>query len=296
MPEMDGIELTKRIRSELAATKIIILSAYIEFEYAREALKYGASGYLLKPEVEFEDLLEAMIALREEVENERIQSDKLKEAWYNERQARKSSELRRALSGEEELLGSYLHEANLVVAVMTSDNESETQRVSDDTLREIESVLTRSGLRAVAVSKDKDNKEIVCLFNRRNYESSAVLQAFVDIQNELKASAQSDFSIGVSLIGNGFKQVQLLYGQAKRAVEGKFYGKPGGIYYWDAGRSADVRSIQQYISTQKLLEVLYKGNWTELHDMLVILFAQLSTRTFLVPEDIKTPSYGLRIR
>ena len=37
------------VRKELPGTKIIILSGYDEFEYAKEAIKIGISDYLLKP-------------------------------------------------------------------------------------------------------------------------------------------------------------------------------------------------------------------------------------------------------
>ncbi len=59
MPEIDGLELIRWIRDENINLKFIIISAYGEFEYAKRALNYGASGYLLKPvdEDELEKLL-----------------------------------------------------------------------------------------------------------------------------------------------------------------------------------------------------------------------------------------------
>ncbi len=49
MPEMDGLNLAKYIHEADLNTKVIIISGYNEFEYARTALKYGVSDYLLKP-------------------------------------------------------------------------------------------------------------------------------------------------------------------------------------------------------------------------------------------------------
>lgn len=49
MPFMDGLELSHLVRKQLPGTKIIILSGYDEFEYAKEAIKIGISDYLLKP-------------------------------------------------------------------------------------------------------------------------------------------------------------------------------------------------------------------------------------------------------
>jgi two-component system response regulator YesN len=49
MPVMDGLEFIQAIRQQDALTKIIILSAYGEFEYAQKAIEYGINSYLLKP-------------------------------------------------------------------------------------------------------------------------------------------------------------------------------------------------------------------------------------------------------
>lgn len=49
MPKMDGIELARKIHERFPNTKIIFLTAYDEFEYARAAIKLGVSDYLLKP-------------------------------------------------------------------------------------------------------------------------------------------------------------------------------------------------------------------------------------------------------
>jgi len=48
MPVMDGVEATRRIKRDFPGVKIIILTTFDEDEYIFEALKYGASGYLLK--------------------------------------------------------------------------------------------------------------------------------------------------------------------------------------------------------------------------------------------------------
>lgn len=49
MPHMDGINLLKSVRTLYPETHCILLSAYTEFEYARQAIQLGAENYLLKP-------------------------------------------------------------------------------------------------------------------------------------------------------------------------------------------------------------------------------------------------------
>jgi DNA-binding NarL/FixJ family response regulator len=48
MPLMDGVEATKQIGERFPDTKILILTVDETEEYISQALKYGASGYILK--------------------------------------------------------------------------------------------------------------------------------------------------------------------------------------------------------------------------------------------------------
>ena len=48
MPELDGVLCTKAVKEKFPDVKIIILTTFDDDEYVYYALKYGASGYLLK--------------------------------------------------------------------------------------------------------------------------------------------------------------------------------------------------------------------------------------------------------
>lgn len=48
MPKCDGVLGTKMIKKEFERVKILILTTFNDMEYIHEALKYGASGYILK--------------------------------------------------------------------------------------------------------------------------------------------------------------------------------------------------------------------------------------------------------
>lgn len=49
MPVLDGLALVERIRSTNADMRVLIVSGYSEFEYARRAIELGVDDYLLKP-------------------------------------------------------------------------------------------------------------------------------------------------------------------------------------------------------------------------------------------------------
>lgn len=49
MPGLNGLELMRKLKEENIAPKVIFISGYAEFEYAKEGLRLGAFDYLLKP-------------------------------------------------------------------------------------------------------------------------------------------------------------------------------------------------------------------------------------------------------
>ena len=49
MPKMDGLQMVRELRAQGCRAYVILLTAYIDFEYARTALQLGAVDYLLKP-------------------------------------------------------------------------------------------------------------------------------------------------------------------------------------------------------------------------------------------------------
>ncbi len=92
MPFMDGLELSKLIRETMPQAKIIILSGYDEFEYAKEAISIGVIEYLLKP-IPSKKLLESVKHVATIINKQREQQkfyDKYKlDAYENEKQQKK---------------------------------------------------------------------------------------------------------------------------------------------------------------------------------------------------------------
>lgn len=70
MPFMDGLELSSLVKKELPDTKIIILSGYDEFDYAKAAIRIGVTEYLLKP-VSSAKLLETLGEVAQIIQQER---------------------------------------------------------------------------------------------------------------------------------------------------------------------------------------------------------------------------------
>lgn len=76
MPFMDGLTLCKLVKKELPDIKIVILSGYDDFNYAKQAINIGVEDYLLKPITK-----NAFIERLEEIHN-RYEHEKTQKEYY----------------------------------------------------------------------------------------------------------------------------------------------------------------------------------------------------------------------
>ncbi|MEA4893626.1 MAG: response regulator [Oscillospiraceae bacterium] len=74
MPFMDGLSLSNIVSRELPDTKIIIISGYSDFEYARQAIELNVDQYLLKP-ITKAAMIKALELTRQKIEEEQEQKD-----------------------------------------------------------------------------------------------------------------------------------------------------------------------------------------------------------------------------
>jgi len=72
MPQIDGLELIKQLKASHPQIRSILMSGFVEFNYAREAIRSSAVDYLLKP-INKEQLFELLYRLEEE---RRLQREK----------------------------------------------------------------------------------------------------------------------------------------------------------------------------------------------------------------------------
>ncbi|WP_257347126.1 response regulator transcription factor [Pseudalkalibacillus decolorationis] len=67
MPEMDGIEFSRKVKQHSPDIKILLLSCHRDFEYAQEGLKIGVSGYLLKTSFNDKELNDYLQQFHDEI-------------------------------------------------------------------------------------------------------------------------------------------------------------------------------------------------------------------------------------
>lgn len=93
MPFMDGLELSRLVKASIPQVKIIILSGYDEFDYAKQAIGIGITDYLLKP-IAAKKLIESMKKVALIIEKERVQEAHLKQHQVSEEESKKNTRKR----------------------------------------------------------------------------------------------------------------------------------------------------------------------------------------------------------
>jgi two-component system response regulator YesN len=81
MPAMDGIEFSRIVALQYPHIKIVVVTGYDEFEYARSSIKLGIADFILKP-INSDELMKTLKQLREKILSERLhikEYNKLKE-------------------------------------------------------------------------------------------------------------------------------------------------------------------------------------------------------------------------
>jgi len=75
MPKKDGLWLIDEVRKEDQHVKVLVLTCYDEFSYARKALKVGADDYILKSEIEDEELVAIMKSIKKKLDKDNKTKD-----------------------------------------------------------------------------------------------------------------------------------------------------------------------------------------------------------------------------
>ena len=83
MPFMDGLELAKNIHENYMNTKVILFSGWDDFTYARLAISYGVSEYVMKP-IDYEEMQSLLKKMYQELDkeyNDKINRARLENAY-----------------------------------------------------------------------------------------------------------------------------------------------------------------------------------------------------------------------
>lgn len=113
MPVMDGLDLARKIHETMDGVSVIIMSAYEDFEYARSAMRYGVSDYILKP-IDLDKINQLVLRLKEIRDVKSARSNVMRNLYNGDLKARIFEDLKEGLLDDiETLLKQYSEHASI---------------------------------------------------------------------------------------------------------------------------------------------------------------------------------------
>jgi two-component system, response regulator YesN len=301
MPEMNGIDLIKEGKRTRPFTKIIVLSNYDDFNFVKEALKYGAEDYLLKHELNREDLLRLLEQTKAKLAEERRQDMETRFLRSNFSTIADTF-LRKVLNGElrdiEEIKNNIsilklkITLSRLVVILVEADADAEKRReehsaqdaatVSADRMKEIHSLMeTVAEDYSNGVVADMENGKLALVASFYDEKSEARIKAKLyemagKIRDYCQIRTRQVVTIGISNVCDVIANLSIYHTQAEMALESKLYEGTGKIYFYasDAAQASNDRTDSGHI-TDKLMEAVKSSGPSEVREALEGLFAEL---------------------
>ena len=250
MPDMDGLQLIARLQEQETGPRkmqIIILSNYSDFNYARQAIRYGVSQYILKSEINEEKLTEALKNLSAENGQHAGQTPhgNKRELYLNEQlQNRKDPASPDAFSAPEPDLFPEPQYVFMLAACDLSQFGEDAARMTLKMLSSLVGTCFPRSTQRVYSSGQHLTAFAAIPANKNSAELSPwlVLEGNMLTRN-LRQYCQTDLSIGYSLPGNDAR-FAFMFAEAELSQRNCFFtAEPITIFHEKlaAGREASFR-------------------------------------------------------
>lgn len=245
MPVMNGIEMAKQLKQNHPDIKLIFMSCYDDFDFARSAIDLDVYGYVLKPIIA-EELEKAVVKVlgRYELEYTRdrdreimlrqiaeslpiVQEQFLRELLFGIYNS--NEEIRNRMDFLQMNVADSATIATLAIEINDYDNLIRDMDVTAQYLLVYslkKAIYTLQNIPRRYVVQISDRMFAVLLFDNN---SSGFLDAAVAIHEILVETPGINVTIGISDVSNNLSDIPRLYRQSVEALRTKFYWKGSPI-------------------------------------------------------------------
>lgn len=249
MPEMDGLELIRRIKAEQSHTRFIILSGYDDFNYAKQAISLGVENFLLKP-LSKTELSET---IKKAIDKIKSTKDNMHPELYEFQESARILFLQQLANGnissEDEIksgIGKFglnlrFQPAIAMVLIMH-------EQIGKDTLKKIRNTLSDGGFDYF----EKDGNSIVCMSNN---DFSVCMHAA-----RLISSLSPSITIGIGEKAGSPADISSSLQKAMLAVSYSIYDQNRKIYDPGIITDGDPRFLPSNSNHGKLSEAILRDD------------------------------------
>lgn len=264
MPFVDGMELTKFVYENYPDMKVIIISGFDEFEYAKNAVKYQVLEYILKPitPMEFSETLLRAKKILDERKESRRDMKKIRNAYvsnlpalqgrYLQRLLNGSADDRRLLEKQEELrldLKANCYNTALVEGDSLEPFTKQYANVKDElalfAIYNITAeIVSENGCGIVFQSVD-GNTVILFMGEEREQLKKQIKGTIVRIRESIEEFLHIQVTIAVGKTVSGLEELPDSFAKTKSALEYKFM--LGGNQTIEAEEYEEIRNSAKFM-------------------------------------------------
>ena len=323
MPYMDGLELCRIVTKRYPHIKIVITTAFKDFDYAHQCISLGVSHFLLKP-INRNDLVSTLFKLREQIETEKqqwLEFDHLKKILeknysflrerflleFCENSTRSSSTEKQISYYFPDGIPSYIQVTLLEANSSHSGNLTEEDHLLQD-MKNLEFIKKHiEGIKDIEIFADNNHHLVLLTYS----PDVQVVSLCEQLQHSIYQTSGNEILFGIGNHYDNFYKAETSWSEALESLKFSRYmpNQPIIIYQNDihvqntgwTSSPAELEDIKFYIkaglpdSVQKVLSSLYmapNGNLISL-DHARILSMTLLSSAVNVANDIGIPLDGL---
>lgn len=273
MPVADGLQMIERLKTENIKAKFIVLSSYDEFNLVRQAMKLGVEDYLIKLEMEPDNLIKILTKLKEKIVSEfkkREKEDMLEKHIRTNKYAMREEFFKKVIGKiiksekeiDEELdyLQINLKDNNIVCATILINDIGKLKKYEEEDINLFEfSIINIVDEIVNDVFTGYTFKwtlnEYVTVFSCENEIEDSLLKVKVkDITERISTMLKQYFSIdvfiGVSNVQNSISNLSAAYVECSCALQQSFYVGTDKVIFF-----SDISSVKSESSNFDFAEI-----------------------------------------
>lgn len=306
MPFMDGLELTEEILRQYPQCRVIIVTGYREFDYARRAVKLGVKDFLLKP-VNIKDLEETVTKIKKEIEEQKsIKKEyvKLQETVHEHHEIVIESFLQRLVEGrveEEEArnkLTLYGFEGilkrnrciNIKPIFLSDTKEEEKLQLSREMLSAAKSISSDD----MVIFQHFLYNIILFLPSLKENEEEAIAHQLLE---SILKQKRLECIIGISEVQEGFQGILHTYVQSQKAISTSvILGKNCVIPYREYRRIKRKSSSMEKFDWKEFIVAIENGMESQVFDYIDYYLEAMSKEGLFDPNYLKLSTMSMLLK
>nr|WP_306220253.1 response regulator [Cohnella sp. WQ 127256] len=289
MDGMDGLQLTEQLNIRYPNVRVIMISGYEDFSYARQAIRMDVIDYLLKP-VEIEELIEVVrkvvVSIRSENVTDLVQED---EQWL-------SNQIRNAPSYTKEVQPVHLEGSRyrMVVTQLEYFSEWRTALTSEQY-----TLIQQQWMNIVHQSLESCSIRSISVFDHPNLLYTLVITSaefgpfdWLNALDDIMKSSVEEHSLycGVSGVYDSLAATNIHCKDVKQLIqyhvlEGKTILQPELLE--SIGSNRTLPDFENTKVVQLLVHAIFKQDLAEMKTIVLDMFLFFREHRFLLPEVLK---------